>query len=96
MFTDDLAPFFAEFSSRALLGAVEVRGIVEAGYDNADLVGYGAAAGSSPTFLLRSAQVPPAPEGQPLQILTGPAAGTFRVTNAFHDGTGVCRLSLIA
>ncbi len=97
MFTESLAPFFnsAEFASNATLNAVAVQGILEPGYANATLDGFGVAAGSSPTFTLPSASVPAKPEGMTLVVTDGPGAATYRVGNAEHDGTGICTLKLI-
>ncbi len=96
MFAEDLSPFFnvAELATAATLDGVAVAGIVQAGYDDATLAGFGVA-GTSPTFTLSSASVPASPEGKTLVIAGGPSAGTYRVANARHDGTGVCTLDLL-
>jgi len=97
MFTEDLTPFFNsdELADKAALNGAEVIGVMEPGYQSASLDGFGVAAGSSPTFTLASASVPAQPEGKTLVVSTGPAAGTYRIANARHDGTGVCTLDLL-
>ena len=97
MFSEDLTPFFNsdELADKAMLNGVEVVGVMEPGYQTASLDGFGVAAGSSPTFTLASASVPAQPEGKNLVVSTGPAAGTYRIANARHDGTGVCILDLL-
>lgn len=97
MFPEDLTPFFNsdELADKAMLNGVEVVGVMEPGYQSASLDGFGVAAGSSPTFTLASASVPAQPEGKNLVVSTGPAAGTYRIANARHDGTGVCILDLL-
>lgn len=97
MFPEDLTPFFNsdELADKAMLNGVEVVGVMEPGYQSASLDGFGVAAGSSPTFTLASASVPAQPEGKSLVVSTGPAAGTYRIANARHDGTGVCILDLL-
>lgn len=97
MFPEDLTPFFNsdELADKAMLNGVEVVGVMEPGYQSASLDGFGVAAGSSPTFTLASASIPAQPEGKNLVVSTGPAAGTYRIANARHDGTGVCILDLL-
>lgn len=97
MFLEDLTPFFNsdELADKATLNGAEVIGVMEPGYKSASLDGFGVAAGSSPTFTLASASVPAQPEGKSLVVSTGPAAGTYRIANARHDGTGVCILDLL-
>lgn len=97
MFPEDLTPFFNsdELADKAMLNGVEVVGVMEPGYQSASLDGFGVAAGSSPTFTLASASVPAQPEGKNLVVSTGPAAGTYRIANARHNGTGVCILDLL-
>ena len=97
MFNEDLTPFFNsdELADKATLNGAEVIGVMEPGYQSASLDGFGVAAGSSPTFTLASASVPAQPEGKSLVVSTGPAAGTYRIANARHDGTGVCILDLL-
>ncbi len=95
MFAEDLSVFFRDFGAQATLGAATVRGVLGSGFDDAALDGYGMGAGTSPTFVLPSAVVPAKPEGMLLDVTTGPGAGTYRVGNAEHDGTGICTLKLI-
>ena len=96
MFDEDLSTFFDsdEFAVGATLAGVPVQGILRPGFDAAPIEGFGTAAGTSPTFSLPSNQVPVKPEGKALQVLTGPGAAHYLVSNARHDGTGVCELSL--
>ena len=95
MFAEDLSVFFRDFGAQATLGAATVRGVLGSGFDDAALDGYGMGAGTSPTFVLPSAVVPAKPEGMLLAVTTGPGAGTYRVGNAEHDGTGIRTLKLI-
>lgn len=97
MFTEDLSPFFnsSELADTATLNGVGVVGVMEPGYQAASLDGFGVAAGTSPTFTLPSSSVPAQPEGKTLVVSTGPSAGTYRIANARHDGTGVCILDLL-
>jgi len=97
MFTEDLTTFFntAELADAALLDGVPVVGVIEAGFQAASLDGFGHIAGTSPSFTLPSNDVPPNPEGKPLVVTAGPSAGTYRIANQRHDGTGVCTLELI-
>lgn len=97
MLSDDFTLFFntAEFAVSALLNGASVAGIIEAGFQDPTLAGYGDGPGSSPIFMLASSSVPSNPEGKTLVIAAGPSAGTYRIANARHDGTGVCTLELI-
>jgi hypothetical protein len=96
VFAEDLSPFFSTdgFAIAATLGAAAVTGVFEAGFQDAPLDGFGPAS-SSPTFTLPSANVPANPLGLALVVASGFAAGTYRVANARHDGTGVCTLDLL-
>lgn len=93
---EDMSVFFnsAEFGTQATLGGVEVTGILDPGFNDPTLAGYGAA-GSSPQFTLAASSVPVHPEGMALVIASGPAAGTYKVGNAHPDGSGTVTLSLI-
>jgi len=97
MFTEDLSPFFNanELADTATLDGATVTGVMEPGYQGASLDGFGVTAGTSPAFTLPSASVPVKPEGKSLVVTSGPAAGTYRIANARHDGTGVCILDLL-
>lgn len=97
MFTEDLTLFFDTdgFGVSATLEGVEVVGVLDPGFGSADLTGFGAAAGTSPSFTLPSASVPAGIEGGRLVVADGPGAGTYRVANQRHDGTGVCTLDLL-
>ena len=97
MLTEDFTVFFntEELAQAATLDGVAVSGVMESGFDSGALSGFGDGAGSSPTFTLPSSSVPANPEGRLLVVASGPGAGTYRVGNQFHDGTGVCTLSLL-
>ncbi len=97
-FDEDLSVFFdaEENATTATLNGISVTGITEPGYQNASIGGYGNAGGPSPTFTLRSTDVPNTPEGKLLVISSGFMAGSYRVANALHDGSGVCTLELLA
>jgi hypothetical protein len=97
MLTEDLNVFFNtdELAQAATLGGAAVSGVLESGFDSGALAGFGPGAGSSPTYTLPSSSVPADPEGLLLVVPSGPAAGSYRVGNQFHDGTGVCTLSLL-
>lgn len=97
MFAEDLTPFFnaAEMATQATLNGAAVVGIIEEGYRDPTLAGYGDGPGSSPSFTLASTSVPAGVEGKTLTIASGPSAGSYRIANARHDGTGVCTLDLI-
>lgn len=94
MFSDLTAFFQGLDSVPALLNGHPVTGYVNSGFENGLLEGFDPRAGSTPRFTLQSAQVPNRPEGKPLVIQAGPAAGTYSVANAMHDGTGICELHL--
>lgn len=96
MFDEDLSTFFNgdEFAVEATLNGAPVLGILRPGFDAAPIDGFGVAAGTSPTYVLPSDQVPIDPEGKALQVLQGPGAAHYLVGNARHDGTGVCTLDL--
>jgi hypothetical protein len=94
---EDFTAFFstAEFADQATLDGVPVTGILESGYEDATLEGFGVA-GSSPRFTLPASCLPVRPEGLSLVVATGPGAGTYRVGRAMPDGTGMVTLRLIA
>jgi hypothetical protein len=95
-FAENLAPFFdlSEFADTATLGGVAVVGIMDAGFADATLAGYGVA-GSSPRFTLLAGSVPAHPEGLALVVTSGVAAGTYKVGQAQPDGVGLMTLVLI-
>lgn len=97
MFTEDLTPFFnaSEFGVTATLAGEEVVGVLEPGYRDASLDGFGVVSGTSPSFTLPSASVPARVEGALLVVTSGPGAASYRVANQRHDGTGVCTLDLL-
>lgn len=81
-------------NAEATLNGVAVLGILEPGFDNPTLDGFGEV-GSSPRFILPAASVPAHPEGKALVITSGVGAGTYKVGNAYPDGTGLVTLHLI-
>jgi len=84
-----------EFAVSALLAGKPVVGILEGGFFDGNVSGYGPA-GSSPTFLLPQASVDARPEGQLLVITSGPCAGTnYKVGSPHPDGTGWVTLHLL-
>lgn len=97
MFTEDITPFFsvAEFATSATLNGVAVTGILDAGFEDPSLAGFGVV-GSSPKFALPATQVPAHPEGMALVIANGLGAGTYKVAQSYPDGTGLAVLHLIA
>lgn len=96
MFTEDLSAFFsdAELAQVATLDGQSVMGMLEAGFEDATLAGYGIA-GSSPRFTLPASQVPANAHGLLLTIAAGPGAGSYRVAQAMPDATGLVTLNLI-
>lgn len=97
MFTEDLSVFFDVTNGFAIEGTLHGQpftGILDSGFDDATLEGYGAV-GSSPRVILPAASVPANPEGKALVIASGIAAGTYKVGNAYPDGTGLVTLHLI-
>lgn len=94
---EDFAPFFSieEFADSATLGGEPVAGVLESGFEDATLAGFGVA-GTSPRFTLAAASVPARSEGLALVVTTGVGAGTYRVTNSYPDGTGLATLHLTA
>ena len=96
MFPEDLLPFMNpdEFAVKATLDGVAVVGLLDSGFDNATLDGF-SAVGSSPRFTLSAASAPTRTEGKALVIASGIGAGTYKVGNAYPDGTGLLTLHLI-
>ena len=82
--TEDLGVFFKadEFADTATLDGQTVRGLVDAGFENATLDGWGGG-GSSPRFTLPTASVPADVEGKPLVITSGFATIAGTVMAAF-------------
>jgi len=95
-FAESFEPFFSvsEFAEQATLNGQTVAGILEPGFADASLDGWGGA-GSSPRFTLPAASVPPGVEGMLLQVTTGYAQGSYRVANAMPDATGLVTLHLL-
>lgn len=91
-----LAVFFnaEEFATAATLDGNAVTGIVTSGFIGASMDGFGTA-GPSPEFLLPASSVPAQCEGKTLVIASGHAAGTYRIGNAYPDGTGLVTLHLL-
>ena len=96
MFTEDISQFFnvAEFASAATLNGVAVSGILDAGFEDPTLAGFGVV-GSSPKFALPAANVPAHCEGMALVIASGLGAGTYKVAQCYPDGTGLAVLHLL-
>ncbi len=92
---EDFAAFFSieEFADSATLGGKPVAGVLESGFEDATLAGFGVA-GTSPRFTLSASSVPAKPEGLSLVVTSGNGAGSYRVTNAYPDGTGLVTLHL--
>lgn len=85
MFTEDLSPFFADFSVAATLDGGAVTGI----FDNGYIESFGMAS-RNPSYMLPSADVGSATQGSTLVI----SSATYRVTSVQPDGTGVTTLAL--
>lgn len=96
MFTEDISQFFnvAEFANAATLNGVAVSGILDAGFEDPTLAGFGVV-GSSPKFALPASSVPAHAEGMSLVIASGIGAGSYKVAQAYPDGTGLCVLHLL-
>lgn len=96
-FTEDFTQFFnsAEFADTATLDGVDVLGILDSGFDDPTLAGFGVA-GSSPKFTLAASSVPSHPEGLALIVTSGTGAGSYRVAQAYPDGTGLVALHLLS
>jgi len=95
-FTEDFSGFFSdeEFAIGALLDGAPVTGMLKAGFAGASMEGFGTA-GTSPEFVLPASSVPAGVEGKTFVISSGHAAGTYRVGNAYPDGTGLVTLHLL-
>lgn len=102
MFTEDVTVFFDStdgHATDATLNGAAVAGVVDADFTGGPSLAYGHSqheAGTTPRFVLASASVPASPLGKLLVIAAGPCAGTWRVADATHDGTGTCALLLTA
>ena len=87
-FTEDLAPFFADFAVSAVLGAAPVLGILlKTPRDAFDALG-----GTGIEFQLPTTSVPPEPRGVALVV----GVEAFTVRDFTHDGTGISTLQLEA
>ena len=86
-YTEDLAPFLADFGVDATVGAAAVRGI----FDNAFLAQLGLV-GTDPLLLCRTSDVASATRGTAVTL----PAGSFKVVRKEPDGTGMSRLVLEA
>lgn len=93
MSAENLTPFFTDADKALLLGK-EVRGWIDAGFDNTPVDGAGPV-GSSPAFTLPAVDVPARPEGLQLVITTGLGAGTYKIGSHTRDGTGLATLHLL-
>ena len=85
-FTEDLAPFFADFGIAATVGGVSVRGI----FDNLYAVTLGFAAGTTPQLVVASASIPLVAQDDAVVIATI----SYTVTAVEPDGTGMTLLRL--
>lgn len=85
-FTENFAPFFADFGIDATVGGAAVVGI----FDRQYLTEMGFVAGSSPVLLCISAEVSSAGEGTAVTI----GAASYTVTVPEPDGTGLTLLRL--
>lgn len=90
MFNEDLRAFLNtdEMADEGLLNGATVRGIFTNGY--AEASGGIGMAGTSPTFLLPSDDVPSSPEGMPFSV----KGISFVVALPEPDGTGMTTLYL--
>jgi hypothetical protein len=97
MFAEDLTIFFNtnEFAFEGTLDGVGVTGILDSGFEDPTLAGFGVV-GSSPKVMLPATSVPTHPEGRALVIASGLGAGTYKVTQAYPDGTGITVLHLLS
>jgi len=86
-YTEDLAPFLADFGVDATVGGSAVRGI----FDNAFLAQLGLV-GTDPLLLCRTSDVTSATRGTAVSV----PAGSFKVVRKEPDGTGMSRLVLEA
>jgi len=69
-------------------------GILDAGYDNPTLDGMGTV-GSSPKLMVQAKNVPTNPEGKQVVIASGFGAGTYKIAQAYPDGSGTVILQLM-
>ena len=79
----------------ATLNGAPVVGMLDAGFDDPTLAGFGTV-GSSPKFLLAASSVPAHPEGMALVIASGIGAGAYKVAQAYPDATGSTVLHLLS
>jgi hypothetical protein len=92
-FTEDFAPFFADFADAGLLDGQPVQGIYDAPY-TVGLQGGPGMAGELPQYTLPTASVPAEWENKSLVITQGKGAGSYLVRGHTPDGTGVSFLAL--
>jgi hypothetical protein len=88
-FTEDLAPFFADFGDTATLAGAGVRVIFDGPGGTANGMTI-----EAPQVQIASASVPAAYKGALLVISSGRGAGTYKVREHLPDGTGMSLLSL--
>ena len=89
MFTEELAPFFQDMATSAMLNGVPVTGIFQNAYADEEL-NQDMLAASRPIYLLPSVEVPANVVGLLLLV----AGLTFKVVATMPDGTGVTLLQL--
>ena len=88
-FTENLAPYFANFGEDGTLAGLPVRVIFDAPYEFASL-GMAGQASAEPGVTIASLQVPAANHGALLVL----ARGSYRVREHRPDGTGMSQLML--
>lgn len=69
-------------------------GILESGFEGQSFDGFGSA-GNSVRITLALNPLPNLIEGKPLEVTSGQGIGTYRVGNAYPDGTGLVTLHLL-
>lgn len=79
----------AEFSVQGTVDGASTRGIFDSAYDTTPL-GMMTVAGTAPVFIVPSAVVPSSAYGKAVTV----PDGDYTITEARHDGTGVCTLVL--
>lgn len=85
-FVEDLSLFFADFGVSATVGGVACVGI----FDNVYAQSLGFTAGTSPTLIVKAADVPAVAQNTAVVV----PAGSFTVTDVEPDGTGLTLLRL--
>lgn len=85
-FTEDIAPYFADFGTPATLDGAAVRGV----FDGPSSVVLGGVGTTAPRYTLSSAAAAAATQASVLVM----AGTTYRVRDMLPDGTGLTELSL--